>query len=193
MSTSRPAAPPRRSPAAAGVVALVLRLLAPAAAVAAVACTWGAAGRPQPLVGLLVLVLGVTCSLAPDSHVGLVVVLVVGIEWLALVDSPSTPWALGAAASLAVFHTALAAATVAPPAARWSRGMGRRWARRLGGAIAAGAGTWVAVVAAGGRRVGGGAPLLVAALAALALVALWARPGEVGADPPVDDARGAHP
>ena len=173
------------APAAHGV-GLALRLLSLVSPLVAVACVWAAAGHTVPSVAVVVFVLAAVCAFLPDSHAGLVVVLVVGLHWLTTVDDPTTPWAVAVAASLAVFHTSLAAATVAPPSAVWTRSMRRRWLRRFGGAAAASAATWVAVRAIHGRRPGGAAALVVAALVLLAGAAAWARrrsavdPGSTG-------------
>ena len=125
--------------------------------------------------------LATVCAFVPDSHTGLAVVLVVCLHWFAAVDHVATPWALAVAAALAVFHTALAAATIAPPAAVWTRAMRRRWLRRFGGALAASAGTWAVVRAIHDRRPGGAAALMVIALVVLALAASWARRAAVDA------------
>ena len=170
-----PSDPLRWSMPAARGVGLALRLVALVSPFAAVACTWSAAGRTVPLVAVLVLPLAAVCAFVPDSHTGLAVVLVVCLHWFAAVDDPATPWALAVAAALAAFHTALAAATVAPPSAVWTRAMRRRWLRRFGGALAASAGTWVAVRAIHDRHPVSAAVLMVAALVVLALAASWAR------------------
>ena len=178
-----PADPLRWTVPTARGVGLALRLLALVSPLVAVACTWIAAGRTVPLVAVVVLVLAARCASVPDSNAGLAVVLVVCLHWLTAVHDPVTPWALAVAAALATFHTSLAAATVAPPAAMWTRAMRRRWLRRFGGAAGASAGTWVAVRAIHDRRPGGDVALVVAALVVLALAASWARRAAAGPDP----------
>jgi hypothetical protein len=160
-----------------------LRALVLGAPLAAVACTWAAAGRAVVVIGLLVVVLAAVCAGAPDSHLGLAVVGAVVVQWLAIVDDPATPWSIGAAAALGAFHTAAAAATVAPPGAPWTRAMRARWARRGAAAAGAGVAAWLVVALADGRGprgAGAAAVVFVVALASFALVALAVGRGAVG-------------
>ena len=113
----------------------------------------------------------------PDSHLGLLVVLLIGMEWLATVHDRATPWSVGAAVSLAVFHASMAAASVAPPAATWTRAMRRRWMRRSAALMVASAGTWAVVAAISGHHVASSSVLVAASLAAIASAGLWAREG----------------
>ena len=71
---------------------LVLRVLILTSTVVAVGCTWLAAGHTVPVVNVVIFGLALVCVVLPDSHVGLLVVLVVGIEWL--VDGPRSGDAL---------------------------------------------------------------------------------------------------
>jgi hypothetical protein len=161
---------------------VVLRLLVLTSAVVAVVCTWLAAGHTVPFINAVIFGLALVCVVLPDSHAGLLVVLLVGVEWLATVDDRTTPWSVGAAAALAVFHASMAAATVAPPAAKWTRAMCRRWMRRSAVVMVASAGTWAVVVVARGHHAS--ATVLVAAsLIALATAGLWGREGSLDAGP----------
>jgi len=126
-----------------------------------------------------VVALAIVCAVLPDSHTGSLVVVIVGIEWWATVDDPVSPWLLAAALALTVFHVSMAAATVAPPAARWTPAMSRRWLRRTAVVGAATCVMWAAVAVIGDHRVAGNSLLLAAALVALAFAALWARTGSV--------------
>jgi hypothetical protein len=163
--------------AGACATALVLRALVLASPLLAAGCTWRAAHHTVPIVGVVVAVMAGACALHPDSHLGLLVVLVLGAEWLATVHDQATPWSVGAGVALTMFHASLAAATVAPPAATWTRAMCRRWLRRPLMLILGSAGTWAIVVAVHHLRVAGSAVLLVASVVALVLAALWARKG----------------
>ena len=165
-------------------VGLVLRVLMLTSTVVAVGCTWLAAGRTVPVVNVVILGLALVCVVLPDSHFGFLVVLVVGIDWLATVHDRTTPWSVGAAVSLAVFHASMAAASVAPPAAKWTRTMCRRWMRRSLAVMVASVGTWAVVAAIHGRHVAGSAALVAAALAAIAIAGLWARDGTLDAGSP---------
>jgi hypothetical protein len=155
----------------AGVVARLLMLLSP---LAMTACTNAAAtDLLRPLV-IAIGVLTVVCVVHPDTHVGLLMVVVLGIQWLQAVDDPATPWAMAAAAWLAVFHTATAAATVAPPSARWTSSMVRRWCRRAALLVLPGAGTWLVVAALEDHQPAGSSVLITTALLALAAGGVWA-------------------
>ena len=157
--------------------AVVLRVLVLISAVVAVACTWLAAGHTVPFLNMVIFGLALACVVLPDSHVGVLVVLFVGIEWLATVHDRTTPWSMGVAGALAVFHTSVAAASVAPSAAPWTGAMCRRWVRRSAVVMVASAGTWAIVAVARGHHVASGALLITASLIALATAGLWGREG----------------
>jgi hypothetical protein len=155
-------------------VGIMLRMLVLVSPLAALMCT-RMAGGSAVVVELCVVVLTGWCVVVPDSHVGLLVVLLVGVGWLFSVDDASSPWALAAALALLVFHTSLAAASVAAPGAVWSSSMRRRWLRRAGVlAVTCGA-TWLLVAAVNLSEVAGSSALVVAAFVVLALAGLWAR------------------
>ena len=159
--------------------ALLLRGLVLTSPLVAVACTWLAADRTVPALDVAVAGLAIVCAVLPDSHAGSLVVVLVGIEWWATVDDRVSAWLLAAALALAAFHASMAAATVAPLAARWTPAMSRRWLRRtavVGGATCI---MWAGVALIGDHRVHGNSLLLAAALVTLALGAMWARGGSV--------------
>ncbi len=164
-------------------IGLMLRVLILASTVLAVGCTWLAAGHTVPIVNVVIFSLALVCVALPDSHVGLLVVLVVGVEWLATVHDRATPWSVGAAVSLAVLHASTAAASVAPPAATWTRAMCRRWMRRSLAVMVASGGTWVVVAAIHGHHVASSAVLIAASLVTIAIAGLWARDGTLDAGP----------
>ena len=160
-----------------------MRLLVLTSPLLAVGCTCLAAHRTVPAAGIVVLLLAAACAARPDSHIGLLVVLVIGTEWLATVHDRTTPWSVGAAVALTVFHASMAAATVAPPAAAWTPAMCRRWVRRPSILMAGSAGTWTVVAAVHSHQLIRGSALVVASLVVLALAGLWARDGTIGAGP----------
>lgn len=141
----------------------------------AFAGTTAASGAGSPALALLLLGLAVGCTLVPESNLGLLIMTVVGIHWLVAVEDVTSPWSLVVGLALGALHLAMAAASVAPPAARWTSAMTRRWARRAGWSAGATAVAAAAVQAVGGRSIGGGAVLLTAALVWLAVAALWVR------------------
>lgn len=147
-------------------------LLSPLAAYAG---TTAASGAASPVVALLLLGLAVACTLSPESNLGLLIVTVVGIHWLVAVEDVTSPWSLVVGLALGALHLAMAAASVAPPAARWTAAMTRRWARRAGWAAAATVVVSAAVQLVGARTIGGGAVALIAALVWLVVAALWVR------------------
>jgi len=144
-----------------------------------VACTWLAADRTIIALDVVVVALAIVCAVLPDSHTGSLVVVIVGIEWWATVDDPVSPWLLAAALALTVFHVSMAAATVAPPAARWTPAMSRRWLRRSAVVGAATFVGWAGVALIGDHRVHGNSLLLAAALVTLACAVMWARTGSI--------------
>jgi len=168
---------------------LLLRLLIAASPVVAVGCARAAGDRSLfatdvdsvgiwvIIVELLIVTFALVCTAHPDSHFGAMVVVLVGIEWLAIVDQPTTPWALGAAASIAVFHMALAASSVAPLRARWTKAMQVRWTKRFVVLAATALPTWLAVVLLDSFELAGSRVLLGAALLILAAAGLWVRHG----------------
>lgn len=147
-------------------------LVGPIIVLAAVAVD---AGSVYPPIAAVVVFLAAVCALAPDSHVGLLTVLLLAWYWTASVDHPTGVVTLAAGLGVLMFHTALAAATVAPPAARWSATMQRRWAGRMGVVAAITAAAWGAARLVADARIGGSAVLLAAALLALTGGAIWLR------------------
>jgi hypothetical protein len=164
-------------------VAVLLRALVLTGPLVAVGFTSLASDHTIPVINIAVVALAPVCAVLPDSHVGLLVVLLLGVEWLATVHDPTTPWSIGAAVSLTVFHASMAAASVAPPAATWTRAMCRRWVRRCLVVMVASAGTWAVVAAIHGHDVAGSAVLVAVALVALAIAGLWARGVTLDAGP----------
>lgn len=158
---------------------LVLRLLiaaAPALAVVGVE----AAGHADTGLTLAIAITTLACVVMPDSHIGLVVVVLIGIQWIIGVDATTSPWVLVVAAALTLFHTALAAASVIPAGASWSPAMRRRWGLRplvLIGASGASWGVAVAIDAAGPTN---NAVLVTVALIVLAVAGLWATRASAG-------------
>ena len=159
--------------------AVVLRSLIVLSPLLAVGTTWLAAGRNLPAVAVLVALLSGACAVRPNSHIGVLVVATVAIEWLTSVHQHTSLWSIGTAAALTVFHTALAAATVAPTTAPWTRAMRLRWTRRAAVLIVACAAVWVVVAIADAHQLAAGSVLWAAALMVLAAGGLWARSGNL--------------
>ena len=102
-------------------IGLLLRVLIGISPMVARACTILAADRTIPIVPFVIVALALACVVLPDSPIGLVVVVLIGIQWWVTVEDSSTPWSIAVAGALAVFHTSLAAASVVP-----HRRLGRR-------------------------------------------------------------------
>jgi hypothetical protein len=99
---------------------LALRLLVLIAPLGALGAGFGAAGEWSVWLVVVVLAGSVDCALRPESHVGLGLIVMLGVYWLAAVEDVRTPWTLVAAVAIALFHAAMAAASVAGPAGHWS-------------------------------------------------------------------------
>lgn len=153
---------------------VVLRAAVVAGPLLTLGATMAARGSFQPIALMLIGVLAVGCALSPDTHVGLLVVLLLALNWLQTVDDETTPWLLVAAAGVLVLHVSMAAATVAPPAARWDRSMARRWSTRTAVVMAATAGAWATALGVTEWDRRGSAPVLVAALVSTAWLTWWA-------------------
>lgn len=121
----------------------------------------------------LVLVLTAVCLVYPDGHAGVAVLTALTAKWLIDVHHPTGWSTFSLAAAIAVFHSALAAAAIAPPSARWTRAMTRRWTQRTLMLVAAAAATAVAVEATSRLDLRADVLVLTTALTALAAGGLW--------------------
>jgi hypothetical protein len=156
----------------AGVLLRILVLLSP---LAALACLRLAAGRTLIVVDIAVMVLVVCAVVLPDSHFGLLVVTIFGGAWLVSIRHTVSPWSLATALALLVFHTALAASSIAAPSAVWSRALRRRWSSRAGVLALSCVATWLVVAAVNVYDVASSSVLVIAALVVMSLAGLWAR------------------
>lgn len=163
---------------------LLLRILIVVSPLVALACTLAAADQSLPVVKFVIIAAVLACVVYPDSQIGLIVVLLIGIEWLVTVDKQTTPWSIAVAASLAVFHGSMAAASVVPPSAVWTGAMRRRWVRRCATLAPAGVITWVIVIAVHDRDAASSQVLLAASVLTLTIAALWARFGTLAGGRP---------
>lgn len=154
--------------------AVVVRSLIVLSPLAAIGATWLAAHRTVPALAAPVILLSIACAARPASHLGLLVVAGIAIQWIAIVDDHTTPWSIAAAAALAVFHATHAAATVAPPTTAWTPAMRIRWSRRTAILIVASAFTWVGVKLLNSHAPAASTALLTTALLTLAATGLWA-------------------
>ena len=142
--------------------------------------TMAARGAFQPIALLVIGTTAVGCALAPDSHLGLLVVLLASLNWLQTVNDETTPWLLLAAGGLLVLHTSMAAATIAPPAASWPRDLVHRWVRRVGAVMAATVTAWLAAQGVSELSLDGNALVLIIAMLSVAGLIWWARSRSLG-------------
>jgi hypothetical protein len=151
----------------------VLRLLVCAGPLLTLAATMAARGAFQPIALMVIGAFAVGCALSPDSHLGLLLVLLLSLNWLQTVDDETTPWLLLAAAGLLLLHASMAASTVAPPAASWNSALAWRWMRRVAAVMAFTLGAWVISVGLTEAAPGGNAFVLIAGLLLIAGVTWW--------------------
>jgi hypothetical protein len=154
---------------------LGLRLAVLVAPLSALAAGFASAGGWSLWLSVIVVLCAAYCAARPESHVGLGVVVVLALYWLAAVDDLRTPWTLVAALSVAVLHAAMAAAAVAGPAGRWSSPMRVRWLRRFAALGVLTAVAWALEVALAGAQLRGTMVVLLAAMVALTALALLLR------------------
>jgi hypothetical protein len=126
-------------------------------------------------IELLLVGAALVCAIVPDNHLGLALIGALGANWLVAVDDSTTPWVIAVAVLVAIFHTAMAAAGVAPIGASWTPAMARRWARRLGPVAAASLPTWALAAGLEGADLPRSPALVTAALLVLAAGATWVR------------------
>ncbi len=158
-------------------VGILLRSVILVTPLAALACTRAVTEHPLPVLDIVIVLLAVGCAVAPDGPLGVLVIMLVAIEWGASVHDRTTLWSVAVAAALALFHVCLAAATVSPPGARWTSAMCRRWTRRAAVAMGSGVATWAVLVAIDGYEMPSSAILVAASLLVLALGGVWVRDG----------------
>ena len=150
-----------------------LRVLIVGSALVATLCVSHAATSPLTVSGLVLFTaIGAGASVFPDSHAGLPFLVAFGWYWWVNVEDSVTGWALLAALSLATYHTATAAAALAPWRAPGNRAVAIRWLSRLGVAWLATSAVWTLTAALDSDRQARAVPFG----AALALVAAltWA-------------------
>ncbi len=125
-----------------------------------------------------VIILALLTAVGPDSHAGLTTVVFVGWYWFSHVSTrtgePVSRWTLVAALLLMAFHAATAARATAPGPAHLDQAFWRRWLPRVAVIAAATGGVW-GVTAVMASRHPGTEALTLAAFAALAGAAAYAR------------------
>lgn len=120
-----------------------------------------------------IVALAAACAAILDTHMGLIVILLLAAEWVVRVDDALSAWSIGIAALIGVFHTALTFAGIAPAGARLRRSIYVPWIRRGLLSIGLPVVAWAAVVALSQLDLGGHAVLVAAALIALAIAGYW--------------------
>lgn len=158
----------------------MLRVLVVVGPLLTLSATMAARGAFQPIALLVIGTMAVGCALAPDSHLGLLVVLLASLNWLQTVNDETTPWLLPATGGLLVLHTAMAAATIAPPAASWPHDLVFRWARRVGVVMVATVVAWLVALGVAEVSLDGHALVLIIAMLSVAGLIWWARSRSLG-------------
>ena len=88
---------------------LAARLSIVVAAVATVGAIRIASTDAAVALDVAVLALSLVAAAVPDSHVGLALVAMIGVDWWVQVDDVASPWSIAVASSVAVLHASLAA------------------------------------------------------------------------------------
>ena len=153
--------------------ARTVRLVILVSPILATFCTTLAAGRFFLIGSAVIVGLAVVCAVVPDTHLGLIVILLLAVEWTVRVQDPVSAWSIGLAALIGVFHTALAFAGTAPAGADLPRSISVAWTRRALLSIGPPVAVWAAVVALDQVDLGRQAALVAAALVALAIAGYW--------------------
>ncbi len=145
---------------------------------ALIACLAAALAAPHhDPTGVIVAVslLALAAALKPDSHVGLGLVAVIVVYWLAIVRRVTTPWSILAATGLLIAHSTITLMALCPAAAAHDRATIRRWVQRCGSTTLATVAVWALVVLFDHRRAAGNAVLTLTALVAIAAATLVVR------------------
>lgn len=153
----------------------LLRAVAVASALGAVVAAAAANERWWPAGLIVVGVLATASAIRPDTHVALVVVVVIVWHWLATVDGVGGPWLLVASLCLLVHHAVIALSASLPTGGDVSSATIAQWLQRiaLGGAMATV--VWILVVLFDRRDAAGNGLLTGLALAILAAGAVLIR------------------
>lgn len=154
---------------------LCLRLIVLIAPLVCTSATFAASSNWIPWLLLFVFIGAIECATHTDSNLGFGLIIVQALHWIATVDDRRTPWLLVAALAIAAFHTAMAASGVSAPAARWSRPMRSRWARRLALVAMITVAAWAVELSLTTTDLAGSALVLAASLVMLTLAALALR------------------
>ncbi len=153
--------------------ARIARLVILVSPILATVCTTLAAGRPFVIGSAVIVILAAACVVFPDTHLGLIVIVVLAAEWVIRVQDPVSPWSIGVAALIGVFHTALAFTGIAPAGADLADSMYLPWIRRALISTGPAGAVWAAVVALDRVDFGRQAVLVAAALVVLAIAGYW--------------------
>lgn len=149
--------------------------LAIASAVGASTMTAHVAGQVTGVLLALVFALAAVACARADTHTGLVTGAIVVWQWLATVDDVSSPWAVGVAVCLLVFHTLLALMAVTPITAVVAPPVVRCWVRRLLVVAGAALAVWVCVLVLDGRQTPGNVLLTLSGFITLTVLVFLAR------------------
>lgn len=140
------------------------RLVAVVASLGALLAAAGANGRLWPAGLFIVTVLAVASAVRPDTHMGLVLVVVIVWHWLATVDGVGGPWLPLAAVCLLVHHAVIALSASTPIGGVLPTVIVLRWVGRTALVASATVGMWAVVAVFDSRDTPGNALLTALAL-----------------------------
>lgn len=149
---------------------LSLRLVVLIAPMVALVAEGRAGAHVQTWFITFVVIICAGSALLPDSHTGLLVVLMIGLHWALALRDVTSAWVLVAALALLVFHVAGVLASYGPTSVVLGSSLLALWLGRCGVAAAVTVLVWLAT------RVGSGLDLPANGLvlgAALLVVAGW--------------------
>ena len=157
----------------------LLRVVAVLAPVGAVLAAAAANERWWPFGLFVATVLAIASAIRPDTHTALVVVVAIVWHWSTTVDDLGTPWLPVASVCLLVFHAVTALSATMPIGGELPLATVKRWLRRVAIVAAATVSMWVLVLVLERREAEGNGLLTGAALAIVALGAVFIRSRDV--------------
>ncbi|MEM9714624.1 MAG: hypothetical protein AAGA17_20545 [Actinomycetota bacterium] len=153
-------------------------LLSPIAAVLAVSGAQRTGADPGVVV--VVAAMAVAATAIPDSQLPTVVIALVGWQWLAHVDSVSSPWLPVAVICLVVHHTAAALTSTVPTGGVLPWDVVGRWVGRVAACAGLVVFVWTATTILDGRDAAGNGLLTGLALVVAAGLATFVRSRSLG-------------
>lgn len=153
----------------------LFHLVAVVAALGALVAAAGANGRLWPAGLVMVSLLALAAAVRPDTHMALVVIVVIVWHWLATVEGVGGPWLPITVLYLLVHHSVIALSASVPTGGALPAATIGQWARKTALVGCASVGTWALVALLDGRHTAGNGLLTGLALAIVAAAAVLIR------------------